>query len=548
MNKKKSVLFIVLWVTLIIAIGSVSFLVSFKLVSGSAKKSLTDQELQDLDYVNEKLEELRDSRDYAAMDNNEKMDVVLKTIRELSKEGKINEKSIHVDYENHYLTYQYKCGVLGGEIIGGHKKGFASSGDKRNIAIDYEDNDEFYKCADPIGKALIMNTLDASGSDTMNPGCRDLAKRFMNAGVSTTLITNVTLDDLLHLNEYDIALIAIHGSKLTFNLQSFAISTPKFYVYTLMALEQDRTPEMDRKYEKDLKDKCILYVNGKYAISPVFIMQHYTKGELEGKIFSMVSCELMGYGDNDSEAWTKSLIDHAGLSAFIGFHNEVLSGYAFSVSDSFLTDLINGETAKTAFDRMLITHGETDKEWNEKRGRKYPEGHPGAYPVFRGDEDAVIKWKDKPTPVPTAAPTPEPTPIPTSSPMQETTTESTFIPDPNAKVIIEDARREEYDQYKSKLINRYPKITIKGVDTSAINKKMAKELTTKVKPLGDNMFEGKAANYEYYIGDNIVTILAYLDELSFEYRDYLVYNISISTGKAVSGSQQRKGRRLLPDF
>lgn len=134
------------------------------------------------------------------------------------------------------------------------------------------------------------------------------------------------------------------------------------------------------------------------------------------------------------------------------------------------------------------------------------------------------------------------TPTPTQAP--SVTSTPTPAPDPDAKVIIEEARREEYDYYESKLINRYPKITIKGVDTSAINKKMAKTLTTKVKPLGDNMFEGKAANYEYYIGDNIVTILAYLDELSFEYRDYYVYNISIATGKEVSGSQVLKDAGL----
>lgn len=133
---------------------------------------------------------------------------------------------------------------------------------------------------------------------------------------------------------------------------------------------------------------------------------------------------------------------------------------------------------------------------------------------------------------------------PTPTPAPEVTPTPTPAPDPDAKVIIEEARREEYDYYESKLVNRYPKITIKGVDTSAINKKMAKALTTKVKPLGDNMFDGKAANYEYYIGDHIVTILAYLDELSFEYRDYYVYNISIATGKEMSGSQVLKDAGL----
>ena len=123
MSKKKRVLFIILWITLIVAIGTVSFMVSFRLVGGSTKKSLTDQDFKDLDYVNEKLEELRDSSDYAEMNKDEQMVFMLAEIKMLAKEGRLDARSIYADDENHYISYQYKCGVLGCEIIGSPVKG-----------------------------------------------------------------------------------------------------------------------------------------------------------------------------------------------------------------------------------------------------------------------------------------------------------------------------------------------------------------------------------------------------------------------------------------
>ena len=538
--KKKRILFIILWILLVVSFGVMSFLITYKLVAGNTQNSLTDKDFNELDYVNEKLEELRNSRDYASMDKDEQMDAMLKAIRKLSKEGKINEKSLHINYENHYITYQYKCGVLGSESFDDNEYDeFVSGRSHNNYSYIEKANEYYYSGNGAKADAIILNEVHKTkNAERFLEFNRNNADSWTSLGVNTVVDPDVTVDDLAHLQGYDLVQIYAHGGAEEFLIPG-TLGTGRYYIFTLLALEQKQTDELNRRYADDLKDKNLIIHNGDYCVSPLFFISHYRSGELSGSIFYIGSCMLMGKDGKESEAWTKALVDHAGVSALVGFYNSVDGDYSTVLGFHFFSDLIIGKNAKESLDDAKTEYGSTDTEFCKKFNRK--DNGTTAYPVLRGDENASMNWKVRPTPTPVLTPTPIPEPTPTPVPEEITTTTESIT---NSKVIIEDARREEYDYYESKLVNRYPKITIKGVDTSAINKKMAKALTTKVKPLGDNMFDGKAANYEYYIGDHIVTILAYLDELSFEYRDYYVYNISIATGKEMSGSQVLKDAGL----
>ena len=315
------------------------------------------------------------------------------------------------------------------------------------------------------------------------------------------------------------------------------------YLFTTMKLEQKVNDKDNRNYAKDLKAANIVTHSGCYAVAPGFIKSHYSAGELKGKIFYIATCMLMGVGDNDSELWTECLVNHAGVSAFVGYHNEIKLNYGVNGSIHFMAKIIEGENAQTAYDEIISKLGRTDGDDDSTSSG-------AGYPVLRGDGNAVIKWKEDPkpdqsdkteqtsaatpSPTPPSSSAPSPTPAPESQPEQTSVPTEAPEPTTDSKVTVEDAHREEYDYYDGKLVNCYPKITIRDVDTSAINNKMARELTTRIKQTGENEYSGKAVKYKYYIGKNIVSIVATLEECEFEWFECKVYNISIATGKEVS--------------
>ena len=123
--------------------------------------------------------------------------------------------------------------------------------------------------------------------------------------------------------------------------------------------------------------------------------------------------------------------------------------------------------------------------------------------------------------------------VPTSSPEQLK----------NKTVTVEDAFKETLETKYDEVVNRYPKVTISGVDTSEINRKMKHELKQKI--VYDEQkknYTGMAADYEYYVSDKYVSIVARLiseDERNCEYK---VYNISKATGREIFN-----GRLILDD-
>ena len=99
-------------------------------------------------------------------------------------------------------------------------------------------------------------------------------------------------------------------------------------------------------------------------------------------------------------------------------------------------------------------------------------------------------------------------------------------------VTVEDAYRKDYKSERKTLVNRYPKVTISGVDTSAINSKMKHELKQKIvfnEETGS--YSGMAVDYEYYVSDKYVSIVARLKPEDEENCEYKVYNISKATGR-----------------
>ena len=519
MTKKKRWLIISILIALAVTIGIVATVVLVNLAGTKQNKHLTDKDFEQLEYVNETLSEIRNNSDYASMDEDGQMQVMLEAIRGLAKSGKINKKSIHVNYEKHYITYQYKCGVLGSESFGGYGKNkFAEGGSHNNTSNSGLEREFYYSDSGSRAEAIILNEVHKTGDDyvkflTYN---KDNAETWTKLGVNTVVDSDVTLDDFANLKGYDMVCIYTHGIAEEFPIQNGTNET--IINFTTLFLEQRQTDELNRKYADDLSNYGIITHNGQYSVTPIFFSSHYGSGGLKGRIFFIGACSLMGHDEIDSEAWTTALIENNGVKAFAGFHDTVDGTYSTKFGYCFLTDLIMGKNAKTSFDSAKSQVGNTEAEFLDKVGIDSKDSK--AYPLFRGDENARLNLKALPTP------TPEPTP--------------THAPSLNSKVIVEDAYRKEYDYYDSKLVDHYPRIKIAGVNTDAINKKMARELKSNIKKTGENQYEGEAVDYKYYIGEHIVSIRASLNKLEFEHFACKVYNISIATGKEVSSKELLK--------
>ena len=82
-------------------------------------------------------------------------------------------------------------------------------------------------------------------------------------------------------------------------------------------------------------------------------------------------------------------------------------------------------------------------------------------------------------------------------------------------------------KYLGKVTSSYPKVTIEGVDTSAVNNQIKKDLASNAKK--------HKVKYIYHIGKNYVSILVTVDfDTDWEENDHFVYNISRETGKKLS--------------
>ena len=154
-------------------------------------------------------------------------------------------------------------------------------------------------------------------------------------------------------------------------------------------------------------------------------------------------------------------------------------------------------------------------------------GEAGGIVTESSAESSVVPETSESSATPTPTQTPTPTPTPTPAPEIKVTS-----------VVDETVSGNGYD-FK----NRIPEVSISGVDMSAFNKSIKKELTKWAKyhyyPESDELF-GSVVDYEYYIGDGYISLICTSTQLDYEETRYKVYNISTETGKTLSSADLLK--------
>ena len=118
----------------------------------------------------------------------------------------------------------------------------------------------------------------------------------------------------------------------------------------------------------------------------------------------------------------------------------------------------------------------------------------------------------------------------------ETTKAATPTPKPIGKTTVSNAYSRTFTvKNQGKFTSKYPKVTIKGVSTAAVNKEIANKFKKIAK---DNEYY---INYSYYIGKKYVSILVTVHpDLSSDGEEYYAYNISRETGKKLTKAEMLK--------
>ena len=120
---------------------------------------------------------------------------------------------------------------------------------------------------------------------------------------------------------------------------------------------------------------------------------------------------------------------------------------------------------------------------------------------------------------------------------EETTSETTAKPTPKpiGKTTVSNAYKRTFTVNKTKFTTKYPKITIKGVSTTAINK----EIANKFGPIAKK--NASVVKYSYYIGKKYASIFVTVNlDAGMDGNNYYVYNVSRVTGKKLSKSEMLK--------
>ena len=103
------------------------------------------------------------------------------------------------------------------------------------------------------------------------------------------------------------------------------------------------------------------------------------------------------------------------------------------------------------------------------------------------------------------------------------------------KTTVSNAYSRSFTLKKQKFTTKYPKVTIKGVSTSAVNK----EIADKFGPICKK--NDSVVKYTYYVAKNYVSIFVTVNlDAGKDGSEYYVYNVSRETGKKLSKAEMLK--------
>ena len=334
-------------------------------------KELSEAELKQIDAVQLTLEALRVKAEYQAADPAGRAQQVLSVLDTLSAEGSVEKDSIYYDEEGGCVSYLLPGGVLSVEKLREEEDldGVLPPVSSAAAALTASPNGLLPQ--NGFADAVILNGM--TDRQNVMDYCRRLQSQWTQTGLYTDLDTDVTVEDMKNLADYEFVYVKTHGCFISRPQNQPAEGTAGGL--SVIVLEQQQNASLNRAYQKDLANSRLVLVNGRYCITPGFIREYYGWGDLDGNIIFLGCCQLMGKDGRVWEGWTSAFED-CSLAAFVAFHNSNYTLYNLSLAETFVQELLSGRDVKTAYDAALARHGENDNVWFGNAGASRPAGTP----------------------------------------------------------------------------------------------------------------------------------------------------------------------------
>lgn len=327
----------------------------------------TEKELSDMAYVDDAISAVINDNSYQSSTIDERKESMVDLLNELDINNKIVEDSIEIDEKNSILSFKYTRDVVGDILL--------EEFDDETDGIDLTDS--IMPSVDAVNLSTTTQPLSQVNVAILNsfeniPFRTDYYESLVSDWTEQGL--NVYYDDTVTVNDLKTALL---------NKQIISLSGHgTIERFCLNGEDEIANSEKDQEYETDiLKGRIVKSYNyGKtYFIKPEFFSYYYDKGSLDGSFIFGNSCSLMGHGEKINEAFANAFLG-ASAEGFVGYCNNVESGYSRNVMRSYFEALMTGVTSAEALDMSVSEHGE--------------HCYCGAYPVLRGDPNAILIGTD----------------------------------------------------------------------------------------------------------------------------------------------------------
>jgi hypothetical protein len=340
---------------------------------------LTEAQLNNIKAVDTAIEDVFLLEGYDEMPVAERTAEAEKIVNSVADDGLVVKNSITYDEINGLISFEYESGVLGGVLLADFDENSNGPSLSQSFAKSLPGliSSATPESTGSIGEAIVLwsFSLPEDNPDERKPFYNDLKSELDANGLQTTIKWGATVEDFKKLSGYEVIMISGHGVYYPYRI------TPSGPVYApLLILDEIADTKKNTLYDLDLQarriGKLTVQGNAYYAILPeMFKSSHVFGQKLDGAFVYIENCETMGNDQTVATDMPDALIT-AKAGAIVAFHSDVSMRYSRELMKTYLNGLLEGKTAKQAFDSATATHGKTDGS--------------SAYPVFSGDSNAVL--------------------------------------------------------------------------------------------------------------------------------------------------------------
>lgn len=362
---------------------------------------LSDQEIDDMDYVDQKISSVLKEHltpdylinvpsDYVQNGSEteeyneiveQRYQALLEVVTELKSQGYIGEYSL--DELNGVLNCSYSNGIWFGVMLDDPLQ--ANDIEETDYLSTYAEENKEYSGYN----ALILNSFENSSYRTKY--YEKLEKKWSDKGLDVDYQDFVRAQDLkTSLDDKDIITFSGHGTVV--NTQS---------VFCLGDDSASKT--QDKLYSTDMRTGRIMklsYTDGtsSYVVTGDFFTHYYGSDGLDGSFIFSECCNFMG-SEKEAGLNMDFANDLVGCSAeaVIGFYNSVMADYSRELMAYYCEQLLEGSTAAEAFNAARNEYGMNDFEYRAPSffdwlldRHAFDKMEPTAFPLLVGDSDSSL--------------------------------------------------------------------------------------------------------------------------------------------------------------